>query len=38
MKSNELTEKKIWSTPKLTVYGDVEKITSERMGPPTAIS
>lgn len=35
MKSKGLANKKIWSTPKLTVYGDVEKITSELPGTPS---
>jgi hypothetical protein len=26
--------KKTWITPKLTIYGDVEKITREMPGPP----
>jgi hypothetical protein len=33
MKTKE-QEKKVWITPKLTVHGDVEKITKEMPGPP----
>jgi len=32
-KQKEKIEKKPWVTPQLTVYGDVEKLTTEVPGP-----